>query len=390
MKKNFSIIIVAIAIISWSCEKEKSGPLDSSLIEPQIVSLSLIQQSFNLDDTTNSFIERLPNGRFAITDSLTIIVADGDGYRDISEASYRIYVPGVSRPLLQQRFSTSETISGSNDSIRFTSKFSLTLERVDLGTFRVEVFAKDKSGLVSNLSQTFFTVVVNNRAPFIGSPSFRYTIPADTDYTLFTVGVTASDSDGLGDIASVVIRPLQTPDSSIVTELYDDGDPAHSDQIAGDGIFSGTFWLDTLYLRSVEFEIVGIDKGGALSNIVRKSLNNHVPQILNLTVPDSIQIPTSGFNLFSFFMTVSDSDGLGDIDSVYFRNASSVNPNNKFLMYDDGNLALHGDSTANDGIYSIIVRIDPTNSPGIKEFHFYAVDKAGAIDERIKSIKTYN
>jgi hypothetical protein len=58
-------------------------------------------------------------------------------------------------------------------------------------------------------------------------------------------------------------------------------------------------------------------------------------------------------------------------------------------MYDDGDFANHGDVTAGDGIYSLAIQINSGNPLGVKEFHFYAVDKSGARDEVIKLITIY-
>jgi hypothetical protein len=300
-----------------------------------------------------------------------------------------VYAPGSSGFAFQEKLTKLGTVINTNDSAQFGANISFIIDRNDIGTYRIEVFARDRSGLLSNISQIPLTIRVNNRPPIIGAPSIRLYTPQDFEYTQFTFAVPASDSDGIGDIASVIVRPLFALDTTAL-ELYDDGLPDHADQIAGDGIFSTTFWIDTLSVRSVEFEILGTDKAGAMSNIVHKTLNNHAPTITDLTTPDSIQIPSTGFNVFNFFVTVQDSEGLADIDSVYFRNFTSTNPNNRFMMYDDGNLAVHGDSTANDGTYSLKVQIGSTNTPGVKEFHFYVVDKAGAWVQRIKFITIHN
>jgi hypothetical protein len=58
-------------------------------------------------------------------------------------------------------------------------------------------------------------------------------------------------------------------------------------------------------------------------------------------------------------------------------NLSSVTPT-VVLMYDDGDLAVHGDSVAADGTWSRRLSIDASNSTGAKTFKFSATDRAGA------------
>ncbi len=344
----------------------------------------------NLDDTANTFITRLPDGTFSISDSITAVVSDPDGIQDISRVYFQIYHPGNANPDAKQLLIKSGNIavSGGGEGLIFTGKLSFNIDRSQTGIYRVEVFAVDKSNSISNTLLRPVIITVNNRPPHLGIPSYREYSPPGSDSATFTFFVAATDSDGIEDISSVTVQPLFASDTS-VKSMYDDGLPEHADNVPGDGIYSTRFSIDTASLSLIEFRFLGKDKSGALSNIVRRTLHNRPPAFLNLDVPDSIQRPLSGVVVVQFSATVTDLDSLSDIDSVYFRNFSSINPLNIFQMYDDGNFAQHGDSTANDGIYSFLAQVDPSTSLGVKEFHFYVVDKAGARDERIKYITIY-
>ncbi len=157
--------------------------------------------------------------------------------------------------------------------------------------------------------------------------------------------------------------------------------------------FSGNIAIDAGTLGVGEFAIEASvsSAAGLMSNAQRRSLTvirqgNHPPHILQLTAPDTVRRPGgTDINTYTFAVAVQDSDGLGDIQSVYFRNFTSANPQD-FTMYDDGNTLAHGDLLAGDGIYSLIVSVNSTNTPGPKEFHFFVVDKSGARDEKIKTI----
>jgi hypothetical protein len=382
------ILIPLLAVLFWSCEKNKTTPVDYSVAQPYLLAASVVSQHFNLDDATNGAVTRLPDGTYRISDSITVQIIDPVGSSDLVESSYRTYAPNSGTPLLVHPLNRTRVVpgSGTTDTITFAGRFSFIVDSLNLGTYRIEVFAQYHSGFLSNSVFVPLVVTVNNQPPRLDPPTVRYSIAPGGASALFTLTIPASDPDGIADIASVAVRRLFTSDTSALP-MFDDGRQDHGDRIAGDGIFSATFQVDTASLHSIEFEFSAVDRAGAPSNTVLKTLFNRAPTIVSLTIPDSIQRPSIGTQLITFFMSVADSDGLSDIDSVYFRNFSSNSPTN-ILMYDDGD-SVHGDVTAHDGIYSRIVSIDQSASLGIKEFHFYVVDNAGYRDERIKLIKIY-
>ena len=265
----------------------------------------------------------------------------------------------------------------------------MNLNRTQVGTYRILVFATDRNGVMSNQKEVAFVLFRNNSRPVIfGFPTIRQFSPSGTDSTLLTVSIAVADSDGLADIASASVRTLNAMDSS-EHDLFDDGSPLHGDPFPGDGVFSSVFWTHPLSgVQNLELVFVAIDRRGATSDSVRRTLTNSPPRIVQLNVPDSIQRPSGPPQLIPFFLTAADSDGLGDIDSVFFTNLSSVNPTN-FPLYDDGNLAVSGDSTRGDGIYSSIVQIDAATSLGAKNFQFNVKDKFGAKDSLRKIITIY-
>ena len=52
-------------------------------------------------------------------------------------------------------------------------------------------------------------------------------------------------------------------------------------------------------------------------------------------------------------------------------------------MFDDGNLALHGDQVAGDGIYSLLIQISSTNDKGTYRLEFQAKDRGGKLSNII-------
>jgi hypothetical protein len=160
--------------------------------------------------------------------------------------------------------------------------------------------------------------------------------------------------------------------------MFDDGSRSHADAVAGDGIFTTVAWVrPTTVLEEMTFEYRAADRAGSASNILRRSANNMAPRFVSFNVPSVIQRPASGTSLVLFAVTVSDINGLSDIDSVYFMNLSATTPA-PFPLFDDGDLTAHGDSVASDGTYSVLLSITSSNTPGVKNFRFSVVDRAGA------------
>jgi hypothetical protein len=225
----------------------------------------------------------------------------------------------------------------------------------------------------------------NSTPPLLSLPGVREVGRQGADSIQYALTIAAADSDGLNNIQAVTVRALLTGDSSAL-QMYDDGLRSHGDGVSGDGVFSLYTWIiPTGDPQNVTFEFRATDRDGLQSNIVRRPVANSAPRFVSLAVPSTIQRPATGSSPVTFAATVEDANGLADIDSVYFRNMSSTNKT-LLRMYDDGNLALHGDSVASDGTYALLLSISASNTPGTQEFRFTVVDKAGARSETTRNI----
>ncbi len=107
------------------------------------------------------------------------------------------------------------------------------------------------------------------------------------------------------------------------------------------------------------------------------------PQISNLLAPDTLHRPSTGFQLVRIALTANDSDGLADIEKVFFKSINSQAPDFEQPLFDDGALALDGDSVANDGRYARLLTLDSTATLGTKEFRFWARDKSGVLSDSL-------
>ncbi len=209
--------------------------------------------------------------------------------------------------------------------------------------------------------------------------------PSNGEYTVTTtVRARASDSDGN---LSAVTADLFMADGSLAAggiPLHDDG--SSPDSVAGDGIFSRSlqFQVTRAQAGSWQIRVSAIDDRGASSNFLsgrfRLARRNAAPWIFGLNAPDSLTRPTVGSFLFFMAISAADSDGLTDIQQVYFRNLDSPSQQRIFLLDDGGvlhNGITSGDSLAGDGRFSVIVQLPDTVSARTFHFQFQAADSFG-------------
>ena len=101
-------------------------------------------------------------------------------------------------------------------------------------------------------------------------------------------------------------------------------------------------------------------------------LSGSRPQILSVQAPDTLERPESGFSLFAVEAIVADSDGLQDVDSVWFRSPNSTSAENTFFLTNRGG-----------GVWSDTFQVSSQNNPGAYPFVFRAVDKEGNLSDSL-------
>jgi hypothetical protein len=155
-----------------------------------------------------------------------------------------------------------------------------------------------------------------------------------------------------------------------------------------------SFTIDYYAAGTYYLNLTAYDAANAASNtlalpiiVTRKDIK---PQLFNLDVPDTVQIPASGLNIYRFTVAVSDSDGYSDINKVYFYSIDPLSTKPPYEMYDDGDQVNDGDLVAGDGIFSILVRLEPEpkNHPGTNLFLFRAQDLSGALSDSLTHLVT--
>ncbi|NUN09350.1 MAG: hypothetical protein HUU54_09265 [Ignavibacteriaceae bacterium] len=176
---------------------------------------------------------------------------------------------------------------------------------------------------------------------------------------------------------------MRDPDDKRVTgfpvPLLDNGKSDNGDLTAGDGVYSNNIIMSRNYLNGTYYLEYSIAVRGAGSKpaasqtiIFNNGQNNIAPVLSNLTAPDTLTVSDTTL----IFMTIeaSDSNGLNDIERVYFKSfrPDGTTSGATFSLVDNGR---DGDATANDGIYSVIISVNPSNQKGTYTFEFEAIDR---------------
>jgi hypothetical protein len=113
-------------------------------------------------------------------------------------------------------------------------------------------------------------------------------------------------------------------------------------------------------------------------------------KLYDLVAPDSLR---KGYGLYTFlFVKAVDPLGAANIDSVFFTVIKpDSSPGSHFVMYDDGNLEEHGDSTAGDNVYSLgILNPQPANQSGSYTFTFTSMSGSDQSNTVVKLIVAYD
>lgn len=126
-------------------------------------------------------------------------------------------------------------------------------------------------------------------------------------------------------------------------------------------------------------------------------LGNINPEILFITVPDTIEVPASDLNYDTLMVSVADANGLDDISWVGYRSlkpdSGYANNGNFIYLYDDGGDSViyddgmititSGDSAEGDGIYSYVLVVYPNVVTGTYHWTFQASDLNGAMSDTV-------
>jgi len=192
---------------------------------------------------------------------------------------------------------------------------------------------------------------------------------------------------GSAALSSIVVGVFASGATSPITisTLHDDG--VSPDSLAGDGVYS--VLLQFTILRSASgvliLRFIATDQLGYQSNTVETPLvlvrPNHLPVLSNLVAPDTVTVPVNGSTTFQVAIRATDVDGQGDISQVYFLSLDSSNPNQKFILNNDGSAP---GSVAGDSTYALTLQVN--DSPTVRKTYRFAFQAANSIGDTTASL----
>jgi len=233
-------------------------------------------------------------------------------------------------------------------------------------------------------------------------PNFKspvLTNPFKSKDTVFTVSIApvislisavSVDPNGGGDIKSVTCKVL-SPDNTLLATIPMQDNGVNPDSTAGDSRYSCAINISNLscvLVGQYSIQLIAENTSGLFSNQINSTFNvvltnNQAPVVSRLFAPDSIAIPLSGVTVSTLSVFALDSNGYCDIKRVFFnsfRPDSTITPNSPFAMFDDGNIADHGDTVAGDGRFSLKIQIASTQTTfGWFTFKYQAEDNSGLL-----------
>ncbi len=388
---SLSLTLLAIIFAGISCSPEENNPLDTG--QNPIISKINIQQKWNNLNADPYKIE--------------VWVQDPQGIRNLKTVKITIVQDLNQEIVLEDSLlddggylypDDGDVLAGDGVFSNHFRADQISLQSEEL-TFTLNVIAMDED---FNQNQLFSypLVIGENQSPKIHRIEAPDSLSADKPGITFSISV--SDSNGIGDVLEAYFESEDLTKGYTKFEqfLYNDGDmEIHGDEIPGDSIFStkitpefGEGKVGHYNLRFYVRDSYGEMNKEIASHVIY--IGNLPPEIVSISMPDTLHIPAGtgvdDYNYKPITVQVSDPEGLGSIDSVYFYSRKPdgelANNGSPFVMVDNGQafnindwfrFDNYGDQTANDGYYAypLIVRND--FDPGVYTFIFYVRDKAG-------------
>jgi hypothetical protein len=391
LSRKFELRICFISLLSFiffqNCEEIPSEIVDQEKIEFRIESVSAPEIVIYSDNNTASASITIDNAETvsAVWFDITTVNGNEDIASNIemipeSEGKRRIYVG---------EYQFDEDLLPGNYEFAFFVEDAVNTEGENIRKAATKKFK--------------FILEEENSAPEISDPVIPEVTPQGSRVL---ISVKVVDSNGPEDVQSVYFRlhdpnnvPVYFDQANSILEFPLNDDGANGDFRRDDGIYSSyyTFSADA-ELGKWKFMLEAEDQSGELSNSISNETQiteNFAPEISELIIPNEVDRGVE----FIFSLTVSDQNGLSDINFVYFElrrpdgtlvYVDEDNTISTFPMFDNGDLDGAGDETEGDGIYSLKNSFGSTAQTGDWTFTFNASDNAGTVSNTITHILKVN
>ena len=367
------LIIVGLLFLLLACSEEPVTPKTGS--KPEIVSVRLPDR-WTLNSIDSNIVE--------------ITVIDPQGFADLETVMMQVFNASSEQVFSGQLYDDGG-LSGSMDLIAADGVFRNVFVGSDIsqesGDFLFTFNISDKTG---NAAMEFSKTAAFsfNQSPQIISATTLSVL--ESGMQSLVLNVIARDDDSPAENVNVYLD-LRLNNTSIFNEpiqLANDGNIAENgDAFANDTIYS--LIIDSTFAagKSGNHTLVFFarDEFDDESNPVENDIfiENEKGYIITTEVPDTVFRPAD----IPIKALVGDPQGLDDIQRVYFELKASdgtyieTGPGSRFQqnMFDSGNLIAHGDTTAGDAEYSVILSVTESNVADVYTLEFYMVDKVSNV-----------
>ncbi len=203
--------------------------------------------------------------------------------------------------------------------------------------------------------------------------------------SLVTVRISFSSSTNIQNVYCYVYAVDNTQLNSSPLYLLDNGNLSNGDDVANDGSFANKIPLSGSYpngIYNIKYFVTDISNNTKQVALATFKFDNGQANFAPVISDDVVDPDTAVVTSTTIILTsikVFDQNGLSDIDKAYFvvYRPDGTTSNIQNFLFDDGNILDHGDQTAGDGIYSLLIQITSSNAKGTYRLEFRAKDRGG-------------
>ncbi len=252
---------------------------------------------------------------------------------------------------------------------------------------------------LSGCDKSFDEVVDSPSANYqvLGSSSFNSFTYVVGDSTI-TIYLALNSSENIKTVYADIISSDGRKLNNSPLKLLDNGNSANGDLTAGDNRFTNRFALrqqNPIGVYKINFYVTdnfGSTNLAAVQQFTYDNGQDNIAPVISNAIIDPDTAVVNDTTVIFCSVNVNDSNGMGDIEQVYFivyRPDGTTN-NAKLDLLDDGSCCpipptnqVSGDITADDGIFSRIIQVDQNNVKGTYRFEFQARDRGGLLSNVI-------